>query len=169
MEYVDVTDEEDEDEEEEEEEETGDEERVHQAKQDEDEKKYDDRNTDDSESEDVVRNALGAVSEDDIKVAGTEAHGDKPPVIRYGPLLERQRQIPSSTWHITHPSVPGSSITPPLNHFSKDSKARKASKQFHLAGAFKNVLSIRHEALEESMHLDNGRINAPLLLLGLMY
>jgi hypothetical protein len=41
--------------------------------------------------------------------------------------------------------------------------------EFHSASAFKNALSIGQEALEESALSDNGTIDAPLLLLGLMY
>jgi hypothetical protein len=41
--------------------------------------------------------------------------------------------------------------------------------EFHLASAFKKALSIGLEALKECVLLQNGRIDAPLLLLGLMY
>jgi hypothetical protein len=41
--------------------------------------------------------------------------------------------------------------------------------EFHSASAFKKVLLIGLEALKECVLLQNGRIDAPLLLLGLMY
>ena len=41
--------------------------------------------------------------------------------------------------------------------------------EFHLASAFKKALLIRSKALEKCVHLEDGRIDAPLLLLGLMY
>ena len=41
--------------------------------------------------------------------------------------------------------------------------------EFHSADAFKNALSIGQEALGDSVLSENGRIDAPLLLLGLMY
>jgi hypothetical protein len=41
--------------------------------------------------------------------------------------------------------------------------------EFHSPGAFKKALSIGHQALQESVVDDNGKIDAPLLLLGLMY
>ena len=41
--------------------------------------------------------------------------------------------------------------------------------EFHLASAFKKALSIGSKALEKCVLLKDGRIDAPLLLLGLMY
>jgi hypothetical protein len=41
--------------------------------------------------------------------------------------------------------------------------------EFHSASALKKALLIRLEALKECVLSQNGRINAPLLLLGLMY
>lgn len=41
--------------------------------------------------------------------------------------------------------------------------------EFHSADAFDNALLIGDEALGDSVLSDNGRIDAPLLLLGLMY
>jgi hypothetical protein len=41
--------------------------------------------------------------------------------------------------------------------------------EFHSASAFKKALSIGLEALKECVLSQNGRIDAPLLLLGLMY
>jgi hypothetical protein len=41
--------------------------------------------------------------------------------------------------------------------------------EFHSASAFKKVLLIGLEALKECVLSQNGRIDAPLLLLGLMY
>jgi hypothetical protein len=41
--------------------------------------------------------------------------------------------------------------------------------EFHLASAFKKALLIGLEALKECVLLQNGRIDAPLLPLGLMY
>ena len=41
--------------------------------------------------------------------------------------------------------------------------------EFHSADAFDNALLVGHEALEDSVLSKHGRINAPLLLLGLMH
>ena len=41
--------------------------------------------------------------------------------------------------------------------------------EFHLASAFKKALLIGLKALEKCVLLEDGRIDAPLLLLGLMY
>ena len=41
--------------------------------------------------------------------------------------------------------------------------------EFHSAGAFKKALSILRKSLLDSEVLEDGRIDAPLLLLGLMY
>ena len=41
--------------------------------------------------------------------------------------------------------------------------------EFHLASAFKKALLIGSKALEKCVLLEDGRIDAPLLLLGLMY
>ena len=41
--------------------------------------------------------------------------------------------------------------------------------EFHLASAFKKALSIGSKALEKCVLSEDGRIDAPLLLLGLMY
>ena len=41
--------------------------------------------------------------------------------------------------------------------------------EFHSASAFKETLLIGSKALEKCVLLEDGRIDAPLLLLGLMY
>ena len=41
--------------------------------------------------------------------------------------------------------------------------------EFHSASAFKKALSVARKALKECLLSEDGRIDAPLLLLGLMY